>query len=267
MKRFLQIMGLIILCIALTACRSVDSSTEPRQEVSSYEERIIDANLPVQLKLDCDYGEFEVYNWDRKQVKFEITRRIRGSKKKELLEKQLDKQKIEIQKEEKLISLKGKAGVESADYPDCCVVVRIYVPRRVVEIDCYLVEGQMRFLDDMKCNLKISAKKADVEVNSLEGNIKYIADEGWVRISAGELGKDSGIWTGKGNIFVAAACIEGGEYTMDTGNGMIRLEIPKDMEAVFEYLGADENINSQEITNPARFKLRSGIGKIEVIRK
>jgi hypothetical protein len=265
-KKFI-ITSLIVFCICLTSC-SVNTAYAPRQEVSSYEEQVIDADLPLQLELECDYGEIEVYRWDRKQVKFETTRRIRGTEPKEKLTDKLGRIQIKTDKKEKIISYMGKSGLREADYPDFCLILRIYIPKRTEGINIKLSEGSVLFLDDMKCNISVAAGHADLEIKCMEGRINYLADEGRARIMAGELDTDSVISTGKGNIDVRAAFKEGGNYVLETGSGMVRLEVSKDLNADFNYSGAEqeESAVGEGGILPARFKLKSGIGKIDVIR-
>lgn len=257
---------IILSLITFTSCSAAVMDTERRQEASSYEEKTVDAKSSLQLGIDCDYAEIEAYSWDREQVKFEITRRLRGNSSKEKLTDKLDKLEAKINAKKNNITISGSCRLQGAAYPDCCLEIRIYTPRKINNIDCRLKSGRIKFFDNIRCNVNFDLKNANLEINSLEGKISFKADSGAVRISSGKLENGSTIQMGKGNVNIKASCVEGGEYSVNTQNGIIKLELPAELNAAFEYPGSDQAAEADYNTRPAKFRLKSGVGKIEIIR-
>lgn len=269
MKRNLLSIITIMICIILGACSSDAREAGVRQEASSYEEKIVDVKLPVQLSMDCDYAEIETYSWDREQVKFEITRRIRGNSSRQKLADKLDKLETKIVKKDNQVGITGSCRLKDADYPDSCLELRIYTPRKMSNISCSLKKGKIKLFDNIKCNVDFKVTDASLEINSLQGRITYKGDKGMIRISSGELYSGSSIQVGKGSVEIKASCKEGGEYFVDAGDGFIKLELPSAIKAYFDYPGSDQLGQTDETEGSesrARFRLKSGIGKIEINR-
>lgn len=269
MKKHLLAIITITLCTMLAGCSPAAREAGIRQETSSYEEKAVDVNMPLRLSVDCDYAEIETYSWDREQVKFEITRRVRGNLSKQKLADRLDKLETKITKKDNTVSITGSCRLKYADYPDCCLQLRIYTPRSMKNMDYKLKKGTIKLLDNVKCDVAFAVKDASLEINSLEGKISYKGDAGTVRIFSGILYNGSNIQVGRGNVDIKASCKAGGDYQVNALSGFIKLELPSDINATFDYPGSDQLNRTKDPEgggSPAKFRLKSGIGRIEINR-
>jgi len=70
-----------------------------------YSEKIVEAGGPLVLDIFCDSGNIEMYTWDKDGVKFEMTKRVRGTESEEILSQKLNNFNIDInENENKLFS-------------------------------------------------------------------------------------------------------------------------------------------------------------------
>ena len=260
---------LVVLISAIfffSSCVNNDAKPVPRREVSVYNERIIPAVSPYELSIECDYGNFEFYNWDKKEVKFEITHKVRAGRMKTELDKMLERFSISTSEEAGKISLKCSYNGKDGNYEDTFSVVRIFMPGKSSFIDCTLRHGKLKFFDDLNCGLKLDVGNAEVEINRLKGIIKYTGKTGNLRISSGEIYSDSSIVTSTGNIRVKSCFESPGQYTFNTGAGIIELDLPADLNAVIESNGKI-TANEASGSDPcSKFLLKCGVGKIDINR-
>jgi len=61
-----------------------------KKAVSLYSEKIVEAGGPLVLDIFCDSGNIEMYTWDKDGVKFEMTKRVRGTESEEILSQKLN---------------------------------------------------------------------------------------------------------------------------------------------------------------------------------
>ncbi|HPD00670.1 MAG TPA: hypothetical protein PLA01_04885, partial [Acetivibrio sp.] len=85
MKAYLITLIALLQTFLFSACTVSMVEPGPKNEVNSYIERVIKADKPLVLDLFCDSGNIEVYTWEKSEIKFEVTKRVRGVLKKEIL--------------------------------------------------------------------------------------------------------------------------------------------------------------------------------------
>ena len=256
----------IFLIVVFSACDKNEANPIPRREVSVYSERTIPAVSPYKLYIECDYGNFEFYNWERKEVKFEITNKVRAGRMDNELGKMLEKFRISTSEESGKINFICSYNGKGGNYQDTSSVVRIFMPGKPSSVECSLMQGKINFFDDLDCDLKLDVGKAEVEINRLKGVIKYTGKTANLRISSGELNTDSSIITSTGNIRIKSYFESPGSYTFNTGAGVIELNIPSELNAVFESNGRINGNEASVSDACSKFLLKCGLGKIDINR-
>lgn len=252
---------LAALVFVLAACDS--GGGLPKLTVSDYSEKTIETGTPLQMDIDCGNGSIELYSWNKKEVKFEITRTVRGREEREYLLKRLDGFKLDIGAEAGRVYLKsgftgGRGHVEGlADF-------RIYIPKKTAAIRLVQKDGSLHFLDDFNGDISVEAGDLAVDINRLEGKLTCKLDRGDVDVSSGELGNGSSVRVENGNIRIKAAFEEAGSYNIGTGFGILDLCLPEETNAVFEAYGMLEAADFSEGERPSRFRLESKTGKISI---
>lgn len=265
-RSFILAIMILLYCGLVTACNKVNGETFPRREVSLYIERIISVPPLFSLDVECDYGNIEFYNWDRQEIKFEITHKVRDSKPVSQLEMMLERFKTSTGENQGSVkfscSYKGKEG----SYEDTFTVIRVFLPDKPVTVSCRLQQGRLSFLDDLETVLLIDTGNTDVKINRLKGTVKYNGENGSFNIDSGFINSKSSIVTKNGNIKIKADFENPGLYKINTGTGIIALDLPESLDAVFESNGS---IDTEESTNTivcSKFLIKNDIGKVEINR-
>ena len=253
---------LTALALMLTSC----SSTEPpRLEVTSYMEKTVNADIPLQLDIECGNGATEVYSWNRNVVKLEITKIIRGNEARSVLLKRLDGFNIDIAREAERLAFKCRFRNGSRS-TEGLVNLKLYIPKKTSSFSLIQKNGSITFLDDFDGDIDINAEKLDLNINSLEGKLTCMLEKGDLRVASGELESDSSALVSKGNIRIRASFESSGTYSFKTGYGILELCIPQSTNAVFDTFGLLEAVDFNEGVNPSRFRLESKIGKISILK-
>lgn len=260
---FLIIQALSI--ISLTGCRGQNPEAMPR-EVSVYNESIMPAVLPLQLHMECDYGKIEFYNWYKKEVKFEITHKVRKSGTDEELGKLLGRFRTDASNEAGMINFLCRYKGREGNYSDTFSIIKVFIPVKTGLIQCNLKKGKLVFLDDLYCDLKIDVGEADVVINNLKGGILYTGNTGNLRISAGKIKNNSSVFTTIGNIRIKSFFESSGIYSFSTGTGIIELAIPSELHAVFESNGSKDPDEDADASAVSTFLLKCGLGDIKISR-
>ncbi|NJD01873.1 MAG: hypothetical protein FIA99_04590 [Ruminiclostridium sp.] len=249
-----------------SSCEENVTKPVSRREVSAYSERTIPVLSPYKLSIECDYGNLEFYNWGREEVKFEITNKVRADGMRNELGKMLEKFRIRASKEsgeiDFICSYNGKGG----KYEDTFSDIRIFMPGKPSSVECTLIQGKLNFFDDLDGYLKLNAGKAEVEINRLKGVIEYSGKSGSFRISSGEIKSNSSVVTETGNIRIKSGFESPGSYTFGTGAGVIQLDLPSNLNAVFNNNGKFYADKASSTGPNSKFFLRCGLGKIDINR-
>lgn len=252
---------LAALVFVLTSCGGDEGL--PRMTVSDYSEKTVEAGIPLQLDIDCGNGDIEVYSWNKKEVKLEITRTVQGREDRNKLLQRLDDFKLDIGGEGDRLSLKSsfKGGGRLVEGR---TDLRIYVPKKTASFKLVQKGGRLHFLDDFNGDVSVEADRLDLDINRLEGKLTCDLDRGDVNISSGELGDGSSVLVENGNIRIKAAFEESGSYNIRTGFGILELSLPEETNAVFDAYGVLEAADFSEGERPSRFRLESKAGRISI---
>ncbi len=256
----------ISIVFLLSSCGKQETEPMPRREVSIYSERTVSTVSPYRLAITCDYGNLEFYNWDRKEIKFEVTHKVRAGRTEEELQSMLEKFRIKTSEKNGNVSFLCGYNGKEGKYEDTFSLIRIFMPEKPGAVECKVAQGKMNFFDDLNCDLNLEVGKTEVEINRLKGVIKYTGKNGNLRISSGELNSNSSITTTTGNIRIKSDFETPGNYSLNTGTGIIELDIPSSLNAVFENNGRTDATEASSGEDCSQFLLKCGVGKIDIKR-
>jgi len=263
MRLCILILLMLTQSIFICSCESRETISGPKREASEYIEKIFPAIDPFHLEIVSDSGDIEVYSWDREDVKFEITTKIRGTQEVEELEKRLIEFKIDIFQEENKVMLNSKFNGRIERSEEIKHEYKVFVPKKNLErFDLRLDTGKIKFYDDIKCNLNAQMKAANLDINRFEGVIKVNTDRGNLRIAGGKICKGSDIKIITGNILIKAQYEDDAVYCFQTGMGNIELDIPEQSKVCVESIGTTEINEFLYEDFPTRITLISDMGKI-----
>lgn len=255
---------LLLPAFLLAACSLSQVSVGPKREVVEYEERLMPADKPLNLEIISDSGNIEVYSWDRREVKLEINKVVRGLMKKEVLEKELKKYAVDNQGGDSGIRVRTYCGGSEKNPADRRIDMRVFIPKVMEGIRCNLDIGTLKFHDDIRCELSIQTNMANVDINRLEGLIRLEGNMGNVRIDGGRLLGGSSIREKMGNITIKAEYEEGGSYCFETEMGNIDLKVPSDAPVSFDSIGRVDSSDFPVASHKTRVRTVSGMGTITV---
>ena len=266
MKLKIIILFMSACYLLLSGCTKEEVSFGPKTEVTAYsEEKLIVDNL-IELSIESDYSNIEVYTWDRDETKFEITKRVRGIYKKEILNEKLKDFSIVITPANNKILYKSKYKGSIKSPADKSADIKVYMPKKVRLMSCKLGLGTLKIHDDIKGELRIDTDTANIEINRIVGKASIKGNMGNVRISSGRLESGSSIIEKLGSIYIKAELEEAGEYMVETGVGNIDLLLPAYSKASFESIG-DVQINEFEaLFSTSKMRLKSDMGKISIMK-
>ncbi len=254
----------LLLNVFLTGCGSQAVSLGPKREAVSYGGKTISPEGPVSLYITCDYSNIELYSWDKKEVKVEIAKKVRGIEGKDVLERELGNFiiAIENEKDKVFINSEYKGAIKGA--ADKTADLKVYMPKVISSLNCKLGLGTVKMYDDIKCRLNVDIDMANTEINRFEGRLSFKAGLGNLKIAAGRIEKGSEVLVDKGNISIKAEIENVGEYDYKTGMGNIDLMLPADSQVSFENVGTVESNEFKEAVYPAKIHLRTDMGKISI---
>jgi len=274
-----------LICTALLFNVSCSAEKKlPVRNVYEYNEKTLEAELPVRLYIECDNCETEIYRWIRKEVKFEYTKSVTGMLSSEVLTEKLGNFNTEISNGEKGISF--KSSFRGSGKLDDKLVLRIFIPKRTERFEFICKKGKLKIFDNMQGELIIRADQLDTDINSFNGRLYYDVKKGSISISGGELADGTFISTGDGNIKVKARYEPLGSYNFISKKGIMEILVPKNLTVHFtgdlpmnletdeysenSYLGSingtKKGKNESDKRDAADFKLESGTDLIKIKR-
>ena len=171
-----------------------------KAEDTLYSVKIIEVSNPPSLDIDCDYSNIEIYSWDDKKVKIEMTKRVKGVED----ASELNNFDIQIVKDQDTIKLTSKYKGKVKSPFDRSVDVRAYLPKKIKKVSCKLDVGSVKFYDDIKGDIDVAVNMANIEINRIEGQLTLNGDMGDVRILNGVIRQGSSIRRNWGSIFLKA---------------------------------------------------------------
>jgi len=249
------------ICVVLCGCASQNADIGPKREVAAYSEHVFKVSKPPGVDITSDSGNIEIYSWDRKEVKFEVTKKIRGIREKDLLEKELEGFKVDIEQQGDDIFYQTSYKGHMKNQIDRAVDLKIFIPKKIKSIDCRLDLGKIKIYDDLECELNMTINMANVDINRFEGKINLDADMCDLRISNGRLDADSKVKINMGSIQIKGE-YQGGSYDFDTNMGNVELNIPAGLKVSLETVGTVEANEIESGDYPVALRIRSGMGKI-----
>ncbi|MCR4434631.1 MAG: hypothetical protein QHH06_00085 [Clostridiales bacterium] len=266
MKYKIALFGMILYILTVPGCSKANINGEPKIEVTSYSEKLIEVKPPLNLDLSGDSGNMEIYTWDRNAAKFEMTKAIKGAQKKDFLEKKLNGFSTAITQSKNSITYRAscKGGIKNPG--DKRIDLKVYIPKQVQSIKLKLDTGCIKFYDDIKCRLDADIDMASIDINRFDGLMNIKGDMCSLRMGSGVLKGGSNVTVNVGSIELKAQFEENGKYNFETGMGNINLSIPSGQNVNLECMGAVETNEFTPGPFSTRISVKSGMGKI-FIRK
>ncbi|WP_010249146.1 DUF4097 family beta strand repeat-containing protein [Acetivibrio cellulolyticus] len=268
----------ILMAFILCGCSIAQAEINPKIEVSSYSEQIIELKQTYNLDINCDSSDIELYTWNNSDIKFEITKRVRGAYKKEVLSKRLEDFEVEIKNENNSVFLKSRCNGGNKNALDRSVDLKIYVPK-VIETMNYKVDaGNIKFFDDIQGVLKAELNNTNLEINRFDGVLNVTGNMGNVKVLSGKISGCSKIEKYNGNISIKSEFDENGEYIFNTSKGHIDIYAPSNTKLGFETVGELEinefddaenfgRTRSSEVKlndKPVKVRVNSEMGRIAI---
>lgn len=259
----------IFIVFLLSGCGIAQAEVNPKIEESAYSEKTLELKGTYKLSVECDSSNIEVYCWKRDNIKFEITRRVKGAYKKDVILEKLGEFKIDIKNEKDEVALisryegKHKNSIErSADF-------KIYVPKVIDTMDYKVDSGNIRIYDDIRGSLNAELNNTNLEINRFNGVLNVTGNAGNVKVSGGKMSENSNVKKNNGNISIKSEFDENGEYTFNTGRGRIDLYVPSDSRASFETVGELEinefaDRQSLKLLTGSEAKLSDKLGRVRI---
>lgn len=256
---------LLVCCLVLGGCNYSEIELGPKKELTSYSEKTIQAGDSLNLYIENDSGNIEVYSWKKKQVKFEITNKVRGIQTQEVLEKDLEEFVVYIDDtEDNKVYFKSRYNGSIKNPADAGTDIKIYIPKKVKYLSFKLDIGRIKIYDDIECEMDIEVNMANVDINRFEGLVNMTADMGDLKISGGRIMSGSSVSTGMGNIRIKAEHEGVGDFVYKTDMGSIELLLPSRSNVCFESIGSLEVNEFSAYSSPTKIKVKSGMGRISI---
>ncbi len=271
MKQLIAGIISVFLIIFTAGCGEDEVSVIKR--TAEYGEKTVKVELPIKLNIDCFCSNIEIYCWNKQEVKFEYTKSITAKMQEQKLKKYL--QKMDIITDVSGSEVSFKSNCEESDKVSRVLELSIYIPYRTEEVSISCREGKLKICDHLKCNLSVEGGILDTIINKFSGRVNASVKKGNVRINAGKLLDGTVISTIDGNVYVKALYEPSGEYSFYSENGVLDINIPKELNAkIIDYLPADYYDNNTKEgftidtteTDTASFRLTSGVEGINVNR-
>ncbi|MCX7708594.1 MAG: DUF4097 domain-containing protein [Clostridia bacterium] len=260
------IIVIILVLLTFTGCTAAEVSVGPKKEVIAYDENVMKADHSRNLEIISDYSHIEIYAWDKKELKMETMKKLRGTYTEDVLKKNMERYEFKVEeKEGKIIAKSGYTG-KINNPADRNISVKVYVPKNITEIRLEVGAGTIKVLDDIRCDFNLETKAANIEINRFQGRLTSKSDLGNLRIAAGRLKNGSNVFSNMGNISVKADFERNGSYSFETRMGNIELQLPDKLTAAVDCIG---NVEINEFTgsvDDTKIKLQSGMGKITALK-
>lgn len=263
--KFRIIMTVIIISMSiLQGCSALNFNVGPKKEVRAYSEKILSVEQPLELEIKSDFSNTEIYGWDKYEVKFEITKKVRGIQDKKVLAEKLEDFDINISQNVNKVEFKSEYKGSIKSPADKSVDLRVFIPRKTKFMVFALGVGSMKFYDDIKGELKITMDMANIEVNKFEGAIKVDGNMGNFKIGNGKISGDSHVIVKAGNISIKAAHEENKSFRYETDIGNVDLLLPVSSKISIETIGTLEVNEFAKSANTGKVTAISKMGKISI---
>lgn len=266
MKHGIIILAVLVQLAVFSGCAASGIVLGPKKEVNSYSEEVVNAEKPLILDILCDSSNIEVYTWEKDEVKFEMTKRVRGIEEEEILNEKLNNFSVDIDKNDNNIIFKSEYRGKDKNPIDKSINLKIYIPKGATTLNMKLDIGDIKFYDDIKGVLNADINMANIEINRFVGLVNIKGDVGNVKISNGKILSKSSIVKNIGTISVKAEFEEGGNYAFKTGTGNVDLILPEGSEVSFESVGELEVNEFSDYSCPTKAKVETSMGRIAITK-
>ena len=252
----------ILMAFLLSGCGIAHAKTNSKIEVSSSAHHTIELKDTYNLDVSCDSGNIEVYTWKSDDIKFEITRRVSGTYKKEVLNKMLGDFEIDIKSDNNTVFLTSRYKGGQNSCIDTIVDFVIYMPKEIDSMNYMLGGGKIKLFDDTHGVLNADLNNTDIEINRFDGILNVTGNSGNVKISSGKMIGNSKVKKNSGNINIKSEFDEKGEYIFCTSRGYIDLITNSKVD--FETVGELEINEFEDSMASSEVKRNDQMGKVRV---
>ncbi|NSW90522.1 MAG: hypothetical protein HPY74_07565 [Firmicutes bacterium] len=258
----LVVLGFFVFIVISAGCSEVKKYVGPKYESISYDEKIFNVIYPLNIEIIGQTGNIEVYNWDEKAVKFEITKKIKDIKNDNLNDKLKNFKIIADCKEEKDVLFEWKYEGPKKGVLDQSIDLKVYLPKKVESIKCRLDIGKIKIYDDLKCDIFADLNMVNIEINRFEGKLNLKGEMSNLKLSSGMLKSRTEVKINMGNINIKAEYEINGSYYFETKMGNVDLVLPLNSMVSFENTGYVQVNEFKAEGYPTKIKVKSDMGRI-----
>ena len=249
--------------LIFTGCKNEPQYIGIKRESISYDEKIFPVEQPPVIEIVGDTSNIEIYNWDEKNVKFEMLKKLkRVYNKEEQLDAEYKKYKISAEQEKNEILFKYKYEDDKSNALDQSLDLKVYIPKKVKFIKIKLDLGRGIIHDDINCDITTELNMANMEIKRFKGVLDFKGDMSNIKISNGILYSGSKVSVNMGNIHLKFESQEGGEYEFKTKIGNIDLAMPESSKINLDSTGY---VQTNELKNgeyPTKIIVETEMGRI-----
>ncbi len=265
MRVFAELVALVLFApFLLAGCSMKQPDLGPKKESRAYETRTVETGETPVLDLDMDYGSIEIFTWGKGQIRFEATKRVRAPWKAEVLEKELDRFSLSLEKDEERVSFKGRYKGRLKSPGDIALDLKVYMPQETRSLKIKLDTGKIQIHDDLFCELSIETAAANTVINRLTGSLRHRGDMGNLVLKGGVMEGECTVSVNFGNIEIRSDFLEGGNYDIKAGAGNVDLKIPAHARVKVAASGDIKTNQFEGVESDTEIKVNSGMGRITV---
>lgn len=254
----------VLLFTVIAGCSQAEAVVGPKRQVVSYGEYTVRAVYPLNLNISMEFGNIELFTWDKDEIKLETSAKLRGTDPEDKLKEGLNDFDLLINEKESGIDIKSIYNRPVKSPADRSFDVKVYIPRSFFTMNLVLDTGSVKFFDDIKCDLAIHVNKADVEINRIEGTLNVKGGTCNLRIGQGKLGDGSAVKVTSGHIRVKAELQERGMYDFETGAGNIELSLPEGTNINFDSNWTADIKDFENADDGIKIRVHTGIGNVSI---
>ena len=262
--RLILLMCTILIFTVFCSCSETAIVSGPKKQAVSYDEHTVKTVYPLRLRVSIDFGNIELYTWDKDDIKLETTARLRGTGPEDKLKEGLENFDLIINEGESEIEIKSIYNGPVKSPVDRSFDVKIYIPRSSGTISLQLDTGRIKIFDDIKCELTARVNMANIDINRIEGTLKVEGDMCDLRVAQGELRSGSTVKVNFGYIKVKAKLDESGTYDFETGSGNIELSLPEKTKINLDASGAIDTEDFENAEDGIKIRAYTGMGNVSI---
>ena len=255
---------IILILTVLCSCSEGWLVSGPKRQLVSHDEHTIKVVYPLQVHISIDFGNIELYAWDKDEIKLETSAKLRGTGSEDKLKEGFKDFDLLINEGDSGIEIKSIYTGSVKSPADRSFDVKIYMPRTFVTLDLQLDTGKIKFFDDIKCDLTVQVNMANIDINRIEGTMEVEGDMCDLRVCHGELRSGSSVKVNFGHIRVKAKLDEAGTYNFETGTGNIELSLPEETKIDLDAFGTTDVKDFEIADDGIRIRAHTGMGNVSL---